>query len=206
MQFFVWGINKPETTDQRTSLIKTHWDFIAKYEKNLIARGPVMDEKDLSVVIGSIHILNLENLTKARDFAYSEPFAKAGLFKTIIISPFKLGHGRTQFDFISNPDFLRFFLYCPATTDSKRIDPELNEAHKLYCQKFDKNFICHGSLVTEDNTWQGNVYFLEFANRIDINQFLESEPFAKADIYDKIEVLRWTMGGPENLSAVGTMR
>jgi len=206
MQYLTWGINKPGTTEQRTSLIKKHWDFIAKYEKNLIARGPVIDEENLSVVIGSIHIVDLETPAEAEDFTYNEPFAKAGIFKTIIISPFKLELGRTQFDFISNPVFLRFFLYCPAAMDSKEIKPELNEAHRIYCQKFDKHFICHGSLMSKDNNWQGNIYFLEFANRIDIDQFLESEPFAKAGIYDKIEVFRWTMGGPENLSALGTMR
>ncbi len=205
MQYFTWGINKPGTTEKRTSLIRTHWDFIANFDKNLIARGPVLDEGDLSVVIGSIHIVELENLTKAEDFTYNEPFAKAGLFKSIIIKPFKLEIERNQFDFISNPNFIRFFIYCPATVDPKEISPELAEAHKVYCKRFDKNFICHGSLLTNDHTWQGNIYFLEFANKLDIDKFLKSEPFAKSNIYDKIEIFRWTMGGPENLDAAGAL-
>jgi uncharacterized protein YciI len=205
MQYFTWGINKPGTTEKRTSLIRTHWDFIANFDKNLIARGPVLDEGDLSVVIGSIHIVELENLTKAEDFTYNEPFAKAGLFKSIIIKPFKLEIERNQFDFISNPNFIRFFIYCPATVDPKEISPELAEAHKVYCKKFDKNFICHGSLLTNDHTWQGNIYFLEFANKLDIDKFLKSEPFAKSNIYDKIEIFRWTMGGPENLNVAGAL-
>ncbi|HIF58810.1 MAG TPA: hypothetical protein EYQ26_04860 [Rhodospirillales bacterium] len=205
MQYFTWGINKPGTTEKRTSLIRTHWDFIANFDKNLIARGPVLDEGDLSVVIGSIHIVELENLTKAEDFTYNEPFAKAGLFKSIIIKPFKLEIERNQFDFISNPNFIRFFIYCPATVDPKEISPELAEAHKVYCKRFDKNFICHGSLLTNDHTWQGNIYFLEFANKLDIDKFLKSEPFAKSNIYDKIEIFRWTMGGPENLNVAGAL-
>jgi len=205
MQYFTWGINKPGTTEKRTSLIRTHWDFIANFDKKLIARGPVLDEGDLSVVIGSIHIVELENLTKAEDFTYNEPFAKAGLFKSIIIKPFKLEIERNQFDFISNPNFIRFFIYCPATVDPKEISPELAEAHKVYCKRFDKNFICHGSLLTNDHTWQGNIYFLEFANKLDIDKFLKSEPFAKSNIYDKIEIFRWTMGGPENLNAAGAL-
>jgi len=205
MQYFTWGINKPGTTEKRTSLIRTHWDFIANFDKNLIARGPVLDEGDLSVVIGSIHIVELENLTKAEDFTYNEPFAKAGLFKSIIIKPFKLEIEKNQFDFISNPNFIRFFIYCPATVDPKEISPELAEAHKVYCKRFDKNFICHGSLLTNDHTWQGNIYFLEFANKLDIDKFLKSEPFAKSNIYDKIEIFRWTMGGPENLNAAGAL-
>ena len=50
MQYFTWGINKPETTEQRTSLIRTNWDFIATFDKNLIARGPVLDAGDIFIV------------------------------------------------------------------------------------------------------------------------------------------------------------
>ena len=205
MQYFTWGINKPGTTEQRTSLIRRHWDFIAKFDKNLIARGPVLDEADTSVVIGSIHILELEDLTKAEKFVYDEPFAKAGLFKSIIIKPFRLELKRNQFDFISNPNFIRFFIYCPAMIGLQKPDAELVSAHNVYCEKFDKNFICRGSLLTNDHTWQGNIYFVEFSGRVDVERFLTSEPFAKSNIYDKIEIFRWTMGGPENLNAAGTL-
>ena len=205
MQYFTWGINKPGTTEQRTSLIRPHWDFIANFDKNLIARGPVLDEADTSVVIGSIHILELEDPTKAEKFAYDEPFAKAGLFKSIIIKPFRLELKRNQFDFISNPNFMRFFIYCPAMIDLQKPDAELVSAHNVYCERFDKNFICRGSLLTNDHTWQGNIYFVEFSGRVDVERFLTSEPFAKSNIYDKIEIFRWTMGGPENLNAAGTL-
>ena len=205
MQYFTWGINKPGTTEQRTSLIRSHWDFIAKFDKNLIARGPVLDEADTSVVIGSIHILELEDLTKAEKFVYDEPFAKAGLFKSIIIKPFRLELKRNQFDFIGNPNFMRFFIYCPAMIGLQKPDAELVSTHNVYCEKFDKNFICRGSLLTNDHTWQGNIYFVEFSGRIDVERFLTSEPFAKSNIYDKIEIFRWTMGGPENLNAAGTL-
>jgi len=205
MQYFTWGINKPGTTEQRTSLIRPHWDFIAKFDKNLIARGPVLDEADTSVVIGSIHILELEDLTKAEKFVYDEPFAKAGLFKSIIIKPFRLELKRNQFDFIGNPNFMRFFIYCPAMIGLQKPDAELVSAHNVYCERFDKNFICRGSLLTNDHTWQGNIYFVEFSGRVDVERFLTSEPFAKSNIYDKIEIFRWTMGGPENLNAAGTL-
>ncbi|MDC0196175.1 YciI family protein [Gammaproteobacteria bacterium] len=205
MKYFTWGINKPGTTEQRTSLIRNHWDFIEKYNNNLIARGPVMNELDFSVVIGSIHIVELKNLTEAEEFAYNEPFAKAGLFKSILINPFKLELKRTQFDFSSNPDFSRFFLYCPATTNAEKLNPELIGAHKIYCEKFDENFICHGSLLNKHSSWQGHVYFLEFSTKLDFDKFLDGEPFAKSDIYDKMEVYRWTMGGPENLNSAGTL-
>ena len=205
MQYFTWGINKPGTNEKRTSLIKKHWDYIANYDKNLIARGPVMDPNDLGVVIGSIHIVELADFAEAEVFTYEEPFAKAGLFKSIFISQFELKLKRTQFDFISNPDFLRFFIYCPATMHSKEKTSELTGAHEAYCKKFDRHFICRGSLISGNSTWQGNIYFVEFANSIDVNNFLENNPFSKSGVYDKTETFRWTMGGPENLNAAGTL-
>jgi len=205
MQYFTWGINKPGTNEKRTSLIKKHWGYIANYEKKLIARGPVMDPDDLSVVIGSIHIVELANLTEAEAFSYEEPFAKAGLFKSVFISQFKLKLKRTQFDFISNPDFLRFFIYCPVMMHSKKKTSELTRAHEAYCKKFDKHFICRGSLISNNSIWQGNIYFVEFANKIDVDNFLKNDPFTKSSVYDKTETFRWTMGGPENLNAAGTL-
>ena len=43
MQYFAWGINKPGVKEKRTALIRAHWDFIAQYDDDLIARGPVLD-------------------------------------------------------------------------------------------------------------------------------------------------------------------
>ncbi len=205
MQFFAWGINKPGVKDQRTALIKTHWDFIAQYDDKLIARGPVMQADDLSVVTGSIHIVDLPDQSAAERFVYEEPFAKAELFNSIVFSRFELDLGRTQFEFISQPDVPRFFVYCPAKNGGDEMKQSLAEAHEAYCQKFDDNFICRGSLLSDDGSLLGKVFFLEMAEQKTVESFLANEPFAEAGLYDKTEIHRWTMGGPQNLNAAGAL-
>ncbi len=205
MLYFTWGINKPDVKDQRIALIRTHWDFIAAYDKYLIARGPVMHPNDLSVVIGSIHIIELPGLAEAEDFVYNEPFAKAGLFGSIILSRFELELERTQFEFVSNPDFPRFFVYCPSTLGHKDKTPELTEAHKKYCKDFDKAFICCGSILSNKGQWQGQIYFFEFPDKRNVDSFFRNEPYARSNLYDHIDISRWTMGGPENLDAKGAL-
>ena len=39
MQYFAWGINKAGVKAKRTALIHVHWDFIAQYDDDLIARS-----------------------------------------------------------------------------------------------------------------------------------------------------------------------
>jgi uncharacterized protein YciI len=205
VQFFVWGINKPEVKDQRTALIKSHWDFIAQYDDTLIARGPVMQAGDFTVVTGSIHIVNLKDQAAVETFVYDEPFSKAGLFSSVIVSRFDLELKRTQFEFTSKPNLSRFFVYCPAKGNHSEKKQTLAQAHEKYCKEFDDSFICHGSLLSDEGLWRGSVYFLEMENHALVEEFLRHEPYAEAKLFDKIEIHRWTMGGPENLNAAGTL-
>ena len=205
MQFFTWGINKRGIAKKRTALIQNHWDFIAKYDKSLIARGPVLDSKDLGIVRGSIHIVELPGFDEAKYFVNDEPFAKAGLFEKIILSRFKLELGRTQFDHVRKTDFPKFFLYCPAKKVPNNITENLANVYKEYCCKFDRYFLCRGSLLTDKGDWSGQIYLAEFRNSWDANSFLSEEPFNLHNNYEKTEVFRWTPGGPENLNTRGSL-
>jgi len=206
VQYFAWGINKPGVKDERTALIKTHWDFIAQYDDELIARGPVMDEADLSKVIGSIHIADLPDQTAAEKFVYDEPFAKAGLFENIILERFQLELGRTQFEFKSMPDHPRFFIYCPAIASGQAPETALSDAHRVYVASYDPHLVCHGSLLNADGAWQGKIFFLEFPSRDDVDDFMAGDPYDNAGFYDQKDVFRWTMGGPQNLNAAGALK
>lgn len=88
MQFFAWGINKPGVADRRTAVIHDHWDYIDRFDDDLIARGPVLGSDDPGVVIGSIHILKQPSWAHAQRFVDDEPFASNGLFEDIILSRF----------------------------------------------------------------------------------------------------------------------
>ena len=205
MPFFVWGINKPGVKERRSAITKTHWGFIAQYNDQLIARGPMMQSDDLSVVTGSIHIVDLEDWDAARRFAHEEPYARAGLFADILLIRFELELGRTQFQFESSPDSPRFFIYCPASDNLAEERNKYKDAHEAYCQKFDKHFVCRGSLLSVDGLWDGSLFFLEMPGRDAVDQFLENEPYNKAGLFTQTQIHRWTMGGPRNLNASGAL-
>ena len=204
LQFFAWGINKHGVMDQRAALVKTHWAFIARYDSQLIERGPVMQLDDRSIVTGSTHIVELDSLEEAEKFVNEEPFAQAGLFESIIFHRFQLELGRTQFEFQSIPDYPRYFIYCLANEGQEDPRQELAEAHEAYCHKFDANFVCRGSIFSEADSWMGSVFFMEVPSQDKIAAFLADEPYKVAGLYEKTDIHRWTMGGPRNLNSSGT--
>ncbi len=206
MQYFAWGTDRPGGMEHRKENIQAHWDFIARYDDRLIARGPVLDIDAPGEVRGSIHIAELKDDEEARHFVHAEPFAVAGLFADIVLTRFALELGRTQFDFESNPSSPRFFIYCPATPDAPVREPAaVAEAHRAYCRDFDRQFVCRGSLLTFDGDWAGRVFFVEMADRKAVESFLADDPAARAGLYAETYIHRWTMGGADNIKAAGLL-
>ena len=203
MQFFAWGINRPGAGEARSAIINDHWDFIDRYDDTLIARGPVLDDADPGQVIGSIHVLDLADWDAAREFAYREPFAGAGLFSDIVLKRFRLDMDRTQFQFRGNPDHPRFFIHCPAGGGNPGA---LADDHHAYCREFDAHMICRGALLTAEGDWDGAVFFAEFPDADAVRAFLEGEPLNRAGLFKAPAIRRWTMGGRANLNAKGTLK
>jgi len=203
MQFFMWGINKPGVQDKRAAMVQDHWSFFDRYEDKLIARGPVLGPEENREVLGSIHILELEDADAARVCASEEPFAKAGLFETIIIKRFTLGLERTQFEFERTPGHPQFFIHCPAKPGRLEDREKVRRAHSAYCRSHDEKMICRGALRTDDGAWDGSVFFLEVPSKADAEAFLENEPYNKAGLFDSPKIHHWTMGGRRKLNADG---
>lgn len=207
MQYFAWGTDRPGGMERRIANIQPHWDFIARYDDRLIARGPVLDMDEPGAIRGSIHIAGLKDDDEARRFVYDEPFAVADLFSEIVLTRFKLELGRTQFEFESDPISPRFFVYCPATSDAPAVEPTaIAKAHQAYCREFDRHFVCRGSLLTFDGHWAGRVFFVEMADRATVENFLANDPSVKAGLYAETRIHRWTMGGADNIKAAGLLK
>lgn len=206
MQFFAWGINRPGVKEARAAIIHDHWDFIDRYAERLIARGPVLDPADLSVVTGSIHIVDLEDEDAFRRFVDDEPFAAAGLFAQIHRRHFRLELGRTQFQFESTPGWPRFFIHCPARGGVRDRQAALRDAHEAWCRSFDRHMICRGSLLDRDGGWDGSLFLVEFPSQEEAAAFLAGEPYNTAGLFAERPMCRWTMGGRENLSAIGALK
>lgn len=206
MQYFAWGVDRPDATQQRLDLRDEHWAFLDRFEERLLARGPVLDDEDPKRVLGSIHVVELDDDAEARHFAYDEPFSKEGVFSDVVLTKYRHELGRTQFDFEGNPDSPRFFVHCPAAAPGTEPPADLADAHEAHCAAFDAHVVCRGSLLDAAGGWAGRILLLEAPDRATVETFVADDPCTRAGLYAETAIRRWTMGGAANLKAVGLMQ
>jgi uncharacterized protein len=74
------GFGSPDDVDE------THQDYMDGWADALIARGPSLSA-DGEQHTGSVHVVELPDLDAAHRFAHDEPYAKAGWFSAVTVSP-----------------------------------------------------------------------------------------------------------------------
>ncbi|MCW9033155.1 MAG: YciI family protein [Rhodospirillales bacterium] len=65
-----------------------HLEYLKANNDNIHAAGPLMGDDEQSMV-GSLLIMNYESKAEAETFAAGDPYAKAGLFESVTITPWK---------------------------------------------------------------------------------------------------------------------
>lgn len=55
-------------------------------------------------------------------------------------------------------------------------------------QKLGSHVICAGGLLDDAGKMKGSVLILDFAERAELDAYLENEPYVKAHVWEKIEV------------------
>jgi uncharacterized protein len=97
VQFFVYGIDDEGVDGQLDELSEAHWAYMDQFADQLVARGPTLS-RDGTAHTGSIHILEAADLGAARRFAFEEPFARAGLYSAVTVTPWCSALGGTMWD------------------------------------------------------------------------------------------------------------
>jgi uncharacterized protein YciI len=97
VQFFVYGIDEDGVDARLDELGEAHWAYMDRFAEQLVARGPTLSP-DGTAHTGSIHILGASDLDAARRFASDEPFARAGLYSAVTVTPWHDALGGTMWD------------------------------------------------------------------------------------------------------------
>jgi uncharacterized protein len=194
VNFFVYGRDRPDTDELRDRTTEAHWSFMDGYAEGMIARGPTLTP-DGSVATGSLHIVDLPDLEAARAFAFDEPYYRAGVFAEVIIRRWRNDLGRAMWDFegddVSNR---RFLVIGHGTAGGDRLDQD----YRRYIA--DQNRLGHvilaGPLLSDDGgEWLGTAALIEVADRDAVSGVLAVEPYARAGLYEEIEIHDWEFGG-----------
>ena len=65
---------------------------------------------------------------------------------------------------------------------------EVRPQHLEGMQKLGSHVICAGGLLNDAGKMKGSVLILDFAERAELDAYLENEPYVKAHVWEKIEV------------------
>ena len=87
MLFAVICIDKPASLDLRLATRPTHLAYLETYKNRIVQAGPLLDAEDRPC--GTLLLLEVADRAEAAGFAEGDPYAKAGLFESVVIRPYR---------------------------------------------------------------------------------------------------------------------
>ena len=88
MHFVINCIDKPDHQTVRMENRPAHVEYLKTHVDKIVAAGPTLAEDDEGM-IGSVLILQFDDLAQAEAWAANDPYNKAGLFRSVTITPWK---------------------------------------------------------------------------------------------------------------------
>lgn len=86
--FSITCLDKPGHAQVRADNRPAHLDYARRFKDQFLVGGPLLSE-DGTAMVGSQLIIDLPDLAAARDWAANDPYARAGLFESVQIRPFR---------------------------------------------------------------------------------------------------------------------
>lgn len=87
MLFAIICADKPQSLELRLATRPTHLAYLQAYEQKLAQAGPLLDADGRPC--GSLFIVEVNDRAEAEGFAAADPYAKAGLFESTVIRPYR---------------------------------------------------------------------------------------------------------------------
>jgi uncharacterized protein YciI len=88
MFFAITNIDKPDSAALRAATRDIHLGYLDSIVAQIRLAGPLLNAEGQSV--GSLLIVEAENQAAAEAFAAADPYAKAGLFESVTVMPYRL--------------------------------------------------------------------------------------------------------------------
>jgi len=85
MLFVIQCVDKADHLQVRLDNRPAHVEYLKSFGDRLIAAGPTLNEAD-DTMNGSVIILYADDRAEADAFCANDPYAKAGLFESVVVS------------------------------------------------------------------------------------------------------------------------
>jgi hypothetical protein len=88
MAFAIVCRDKPDHAAVRADNRPAHLDHLNAHKDRILAAGPLLSD-DGERPVGSLLLMDFETAAEAEAFAAADPYAKAGLFAEVSITPWR---------------------------------------------------------------------------------------------------------------------
>ncbi|WP_343564575.1 YciI family protein [Kiloniella sp. b19] len=88
MKFAFYCVDKPGHTHVRAENREAHLEYAKGVNDRMLCGGPLLSD-DGEQMVGSLLVIDFDSLEAAQEWAKNDPYAKAGLFESVRISPWK---------------------------------------------------------------------------------------------------------------------
>jgi uncharacterized protein YciI len=88
MLYAIYYKDKPNHLQTRLDNRPAHVDYLKRFAGQHVCTGPLLTE-DGQGMIGSLLVMEFADRKAAEAFAANDPYAKAGLFESVTITPFR---------------------------------------------------------------------------------------------------------------------
>ncbi|GAA3901551.1 YciI family protein [Streptomyces lacrimifluminis] len=180
MEFFCYHRDRPGSLALREELLETHWSYVDRYAKELIARGPTF-AADGETPTGSVHIVDLPDPAAARAFVFDEPNYRAGAYRDVLLRRWRNVLGRTMWEFPGG-----------RTGGNRYLVLGLGEgpAADLALPLDRDELVAYGPLLSDDgDTWLGTAALLRAPDPDTARAVLTPDRYADIEVHD------WEFGG-----------
>ncbi len=88
MLYFIFCSDKPGHANVRAETRPAHLEYLGGFKDRAFAVGPTLTD-DGEGMNGSVLIMDFDDKAQVEDFCANDPYAKAGLFESVVIRPWK---------------------------------------------------------------------------------------------------------------------
>ena len=88
MQFMIYCLDKPDAAAVRAANRAAHLDYLKGFARQVVAAGPLLSD-DGAAMTGSLLLMEFGARAEAAAFAAGDPYGKAGLFRSVTITPWR---------------------------------------------------------------------------------------------------------------------
>ncbi|MFQ5467294.1 MAG: YciI family protein [Kiloniellaceae bacterium] len=88
MHFAIVCLDKPDAGTTRADNRPAHLDYLNANKARVLVAGPLLSDNGQSPV-GSLLIMEFDDLAAAHGFAQGDPYRAAGLFQSVTVRPWR---------------------------------------------------------------------------------------------------------------------